>query len=124
MGLPLSMNNLHAPTIPSGPTTARAANGGSAHLTFTELQRKKENMEEELKALSSVLDSHGVDMNTSLLTPDGFPRADLDVAQSMKHALSILSWLPRAGSQANDTSTSQSAPPEHGSYTCATTTKT
>ena len=22
-------------------------------------------------------------MNTSLLTPDGFPRADLDVAQSM-----------------------------------------
>ncbi|ROW14792.1 hypothetical protein VPNG_03777 [Cytospora leucostoma] len=75
------MNNLHAPTIPSGPTTARAANGGSAHLTFAELQRKKENMEEELKALSSVLDSHGVDMNTSLLTPDGFPRADLDVAQ-------------------------------------------
>jgi len=25
---------------------------------------------------------HGVDMNTSLLTPDGFPRADIDVAQS------------------------------------------
>ncbi|KUI53918.1 26S proteasome non-ATPase regulatory subunit 9 [Cytospora mali] len=81
MGLPLRMNNLHAPTVPSGPTTARAANGSSAHLTFAELQRKKENMEEELKALSSVLDSHGVDMNTSLLTPDGFPRSDLDVAQ-------------------------------------------
>lgn len=59
MGLPLRMNNLHAPTVPSGPTTARAANGSSAHLTFTELQRKKENMEEELKALSSVLDSVG-----------------------------------------------------------------
>lgn len=59
MGLPLRMNNLHAPTVPSGPTTARAANGGSAHLTFTELQRKKENTEEELKALSSVLDSVG-----------------------------------------------------------------
>ena len=41
-------------------------------------------MEEELKALSSVLDSHGVDMNTSLLTADGFPRSDLDVAQSMR----------------------------------------
>jgi hypothetical protein len=26
---------------------------------------------------------HGVDMNTNLLTPDGFPRADIDVAQSM-----------------------------------------
>lgn len=59
MGLPLRMNNLHAPTVPSGPTTARAANGSSAHLTFTELQRKKENTEEELKALSSVLDSVG-----------------------------------------------------------------
>lgn len=27
---------------------------------------------------------HGVDMNTNLLTSDGFPRADIDVAQSMK----------------------------------------
>ncbi|KAJ4421605.1 putative 26S proteasome regulatory subunit [Gnomoniopsis sp. IMI 355080] len=81
MGLPLRMNNLHAPTVPSGPTTARATNGGGAHLSFAELQRKKENMEAELKALSSVLDSHGVDMTTSLLTADGFPRADIDVAQ-------------------------------------------
>jgi hypothetical protein len=24
-------------------------------------------------------------MSTSLITPDGFPRADLDVAQSMSH---------------------------------------
>ncbi|KAL1878772.1 putative 26S proteasome regulatory subunit [Diaporthe australafricana] len=75
------MNNLHAPTVPSGPTTARAANGNSAHLSFAELQRSKDNIEAELKALSSVLDSHGVDMHTSLLTPDGFPRADIDVAQ-------------------------------------------
>ncbi|KAI3397879.1 hypothetical protein diail_10280 [Diaporthe ilicicola] len=75
------MNNLHAPTVPSGPTTARAANGNSAHLSFAELQRSKDNVEAELRALSSVLDSHGVDMHTSLLTPDGFPRADIDVAQ-------------------------------------------
>ncbi|KAK0731664.1 26S proteasome non-ATPase regulatory subunit 9 [Lasiosphaeris hirsuta] len=75
------MNNLHAPTIPSGPTTRPVANGGVAHLTFAELQRKKDNVEAELKALGGVLDSHGVDMNTSLLTPDGFPRADIDVAQ-------------------------------------------
>jgi len=26
---------------------------------------------------------HGVDMNTPLVTPDGFPRADIDVVQSM-----------------------------------------
>ncbi|KAM7223201.1 putative 26S proteasome non-ATPase regulatory subunit 9 [Rhypophila decipiens] len=75
------MSNIHAPTVPSGPTTAPAANGRATHLTFPELQRKKDNIEAELKALGGVLDSHGVDMNTSLLTHDGFPRADLDVAQ-------------------------------------------
>lgn len=65
MGLPLrrrtnsnNMNNLHAPTVPSGPTSARAAtNGGAATLTFADLQRRKENLEAELTALSSVLDS-------------------------------------------------------------------
>ncbi|EJT70025.1 26S proteasome non-ATPase regulatory subunit 9 [Gaeumannomyces tritici R3-111a-1] len=75
------MNNLHAPTIPSGPTTAPATNGRAGHLTIAELQRKKDNLEAELKALGGVLESHNVDMNTSLLTPDGFPRADLDIAQ-------------------------------------------
>ncbi|KAK3940060.1 ras family-domain-containing protein [Diplogelasinospora grovesii] len=75
------MSNLHAPTVPSGPTTLRTVNGNTAHLSFAELQRKKDIIEGELKALGGVLDSHGVDMNTSLLTRDGFPRADLDVAQ-------------------------------------------
>ncbi|KAF7928612.1 uncharacterized protein EAE98_005668 [Botrytis deweyae] len=77
------MENLHAPTIPSGPTSGPgAANGMQTNgLTFPQLQAKKDNIEAEIKALSGVLDSHGVDMNTRLLTPDGFPRADLDVAQ-------------------------------------------
>ncbi|KAL1880195.1 hypothetical protein VTK73DRAFT_6226 [Phialemonium thermophilum] len=75
------MSNIHAPTVPSGPTSTPATNGQKPSLTFAELQNKKGNMEAELKALGAVLDSHGVDMNTSLLTPDGFPRADLDVAQ-------------------------------------------
>ncbi|KAK4237143.1 ras family-domain-containing protein [Achaetomium macrosporum] len=75
------MSNLHAPTVPSGPTTARIANGNAIQLSIAELQRKKDIIEGELKALGGVLDSHGVDMNTSLLTPDGFPRADIDVAQ-------------------------------------------
>lgn len=57
MGLPLRMNNLHAPTVPSGPTTAPATNGNAAHRSFGELQRKKDDVEAELKALGGVLDS-------------------------------------------------------------------
>ncbi|KAL7815402.1 hypothetical protein V8C44DRAFT_348412 [Trichoderma aethiopicum] len=76
------MDTLHAPTVPSGPTSNLSQrNGDTAKLSFAELQRKKDDMEAELKALGSVLDSHGVDMQTPLLTRDGFPRADLDVAQ-------------------------------------------
>ncbi|PSS27910.1 hypothetical protein M430DRAFT_46974 [Amorphotheca resinae ATCC 22711] len=77
------MENLHAPTVPSGPTSSRTTNGTQINgiTSFAQLQAKKDNIEAEIRALSSVLDSHGVDMNTSLITPDGFPRADLDVAQ-------------------------------------------
>ncbi|EHA57451.1 hypothetical protein MCOR27_011042 [Pyricularia oryzae] len=75
------MDSLHAPTIPSGPTTAPTANGRAGHLTIAELQRKKDDLEAELRALGGVLESHNVDMNTNLLTPDGFPRADIDVPQ-------------------------------------------
>lgn len=57
MGLPLRMNNLHAPTVPSGPTTNGATNGNTAHLSFGELQKKKEDLEAELSVLGSVLDS-------------------------------------------------------------------
>ncbi|KAM3556689.1 hypothetical protein MY1884_004918 [Beauveria asiatica] len=75
------MNNLHAPTVPAGPTSIPSTNGTSSHLSFAELQQKKDDVEAELRALSGVLDSHGVYMNTPLLTRDGFPRSDLDVAQ-------------------------------------------
>ncbi|KAI8297400.1 GTP-binding nuclear protein GSP1/Ran [Colletotrichum sp. SAR11_240] len=81
MGLLLRMNNIHAPTVPSGPTTSAAENGHLHRLNFAELQKKKDDMEAELKALGAVLDSHGVDMSTPLTTRDGFPRADVDVAQ-------------------------------------------
>ncbi|KAL1842290.1 hypothetical protein VTJ49DRAFT_5675 [Mycothermus thermophilus] len=73
------MSNLVAPTVPSGPTTASATNGRATRLTIAELQKKKDQIEGELRALGGILDSHGVDMNTSLLTPDGFPRSDIDV---------------------------------------------
>ncbi|KAK8139671.1 hypothetical protein PG984_000794 [Apiospora sp. TS-2023a] len=81
MGLPLRMDNIHAPTIPSGPSSRPLANGNAAHLSFAELSQKKCNLEDELKALGGVLDSHGVTMETPLTTPDGFPRADIDVPQ-------------------------------------------
>jgi len=83
MGLLLKMENLNAPTVPSGPASGAASSNGiqTNGLSFAELQAKKDNIEAEMSALSSVLDSHGVDMNTRLVTPDGFPRADLDVAQ-------------------------------------------
>ena len=57
MGLPLRMNNLHAPTVPSGPTSHAATNGNTGHLSFLELQRKKDDLEAELQALGGVLDS-------------------------------------------------------------------
>lgn len=57
MGLPLKMDNLHAPTVPSGQTSSGISNGDAGHLSFHELQRKKEDIEAELKALGGVLDS-------------------------------------------------------------------
>ncbi|TRX97691.1 hypothetical protein FHL15_001446 [Xylaria flabelliformis] len=75
------MDNIHAPTVPSGPSSRPLANGNVKQLSFAELQQKKDNMEAELKALGGVLDSHGVNMETPLITRDGFPRADIDVAQ-------------------------------------------
>ena len=60
----------------------RTTNGNASRLSIAELHEKKANLEEELKALSGILDSHGVNMDTPLLTQDGFPRADIDVAQS------------------------------------------
>lgn len=80
MGRPLRMDNIHAPTVASGPSSRPITNGGAKQLSFAELSQKKDDMEAELKALSGVLDSHGVNMDTPL-TRDGFPRADIDVAQ-------------------------------------------
>ncbi|KAL2685216.1 hypothetical protein Neosp_006313 [[Neocosmospora] mangrovei] len=45
------MNTLHAPTVPSGETSASITNGDAGHLSFAELERKKDDIEAELKAL-------------------------------------------------------------------------
>ncbi|KAL1962171.1 hypothetical protein VTN77DRAFT_517 [Rasamsonia byssochlamydoides] len=80
MGIPMD-DNIHAPTVPSGPRSGGASFPDRSKLSMVELMNEKERIEAELSALSSVLTSHGVDMNTPLLTPDGFPRNDIDVAQ-------------------------------------------
>ncbi|KAL2869821.1 putative 26S proteasome non-ATPase regulatory subunit Nas2 [Aspergillus lucknowensis] len=80
MGIPMANNNLHAPTVSSGPTSGGIPRDLSK-LSMSDLMTQKERIEEELSALSSVLTSHGVNMNTSLTTLDGFPRDDIDVAQ-------------------------------------------
>ncbi|KAK2865088.1 hypothetical protein FQN49_003916 [Arthroderma sp. PD_2] len=80
MGIP--MDDIHTPTVPSGPVSGNSS--GNANLSkagLTQLFDEKEKLEAELKILGEVLGSHGVDMNTSLITEDGFPRADLDIAQ-------------------------------------------
>ncbi|KZZ94700.1 pdz/dhr/glgf [Moelleriella libera RCEF 2490] len=74
------MDTIHAPTVPSGPTSNGITNGDASHLSFQELQRKKLSVEEELKTLGRLLENQGANMNTGLLTRDGFPRSDLDVA--------------------------------------------
>ncbi|CAD6577349.1 MAG: GTP-binding nuclear protein gsp1/Ran [Alectoria sarmentosa] len=79
----LLMDDIHTPTVPSGPTTAqRVANGvGKDKMSLMDLIAEKTRIEEELSALGSVLDSHSVNMNTTLTTFDGYPRDDLDIAQ-------------------------------------------
>lgn len=52
------MDDIHTPSVASGPTSGVYANGASKdELTFDQLIAEKERLEEELKALSAVLDS-------------------------------------------------------------------
>ena len=65
MGLP--MNNLHAPTVPSGPTSGPQGDRSALdRLSLMELMSRKDNVEEELKALGSVLDSVSYESCASL----------------------------------------------------------
>lgn len=80
MGLQMDpgLSEIH---VPSGPTSSRHNPAVLDGLTLRQLIERKDNLEAELKALGAVLDSHGVDMQTSLTDRDGFPRSDIDVAQ-------------------------------------------
>ncbi|KAL9095986.1 MAG: hypothetical protein Q9163_006481 [Psora crenata] len=77
------MDDLDTSTVPSGPTTgASTASNGTAEdkRSLMDLMTEKTNMEAELSTLGAILDSHGVNMNTSLTTFDGYPRDDIPVA--------------------------------------------
>lgn len=81
MGLTMDESNAYSLHVPSGPTSFATERPNYDGLTLQQLITRKDNLEEELKALGSVLDRHKVTMQSSLTTFDGFPRADIDVAQ-------------------------------------------
>lgn len=56
MGLKI-MDDIHAPTVASGPTSRPTANGTEKKQSLQEIIAQKENVEAELSALGSVLDS-------------------------------------------------------------------
>ncbi|KAI4153376.1 MAG: hypothetical protein LQ340_002350 [Diploschistes diacapsis] len=72
--------DIHAPSVASA--TQGPSNGaGEESKSVLDLIKEKDEVEAELTALGGVLESHGVNMDTSLITHDGFPRDDLDIAQ-------------------------------------------
>ncbi|PNS17353.1 hypothetical protein CAC42_7036 [Sphaceloma murrayae] len=77
----LRMDDIHAPTVSSGPTTQGGSTIDQSRKSLFELMNERDQVQSELFALGAVLESHHVDMQTPLLTPDGHPRADIDVAQ-------------------------------------------
>lgn len=81
MGLTMDDSNISTIHVPSGPTSFATERPNYDGLTLQQLIVRKDNLEEELKALGTVLDRHGVNMQSSLTTFDDFPRADIDVAQ-------------------------------------------
>ena len=75
------MDNLSEIHVPSGPSSVPQDRAFLDKLTLKELMTRKDNTEAELKGLGTVLESHGVDMQTPLVDREGYPRADVDVAQ-------------------------------------------
>lgn len=56
MGIPMD-DNIHAPTVPSGPASARGAGRDLSKAGLPELFNEKERLEAELKILGDVLKS-------------------------------------------------------------------
>ncbi|KAK9460407.1 uncharacterized protein V1516DRAFT_625811 [Lipomyces oligophaga] len=73
--------DIHSPIISTGSVGRSRSSGQSAASPLDHLNEERREIEDRLTVLGSVLESHRVDMSTPLLTPDGFPRTDIDVAQ-------------------------------------------
>jgi 26S proteasome non-ATPase regulatory subunit 9 len=56
MGIPMD-DDIHNPTVPSGPTSVRTDRRDLSKLSLAELFHEKDRLEVELKALSAVLES-------------------------------------------------------------------
>lgn len=72
MGIPMDDQNIHAPTVASGPTSGAAPRDFSK-LSMVDLMQEKDRIEEELKELSQVLAT--VRLTYDALPPN--PRRDL-----------------------------------------------
>lgn len=68
----LRVEDIHDPSV------ARTSSHNSTKDVRIMIERRDQ-MERELDALADVLKSHGADMDTPLVTRDGFPRDDIDV---------------------------------------------
>ena len=75
------MEEIHAPTT-NGNTHTLPTKVPSTREELLALIDQKDLLEAELRTLGAVLDSHHVTMTTPLTTFDGYPRDDIDVAQS------------------------------------------
>lgn len=53
----LRMEDLHTPTVALGPTSTPAQNGATTRQSLLELMKQKDNVQAELSALGSVLES-------------------------------------------------------------------
>lgn len=80
-----TMSDIHSPSINSKSNSSKnqhqESNNGffSPNLKF--LMSEKTKVEGQLDDLIMVLESHNATMETPLVMPDGFPRADIDVHQ-------------------------------------------
>jgi len=63
----IRMDDIHTPSVASGPTSNGYSNGvAKENMTLKQLTDEKDRLEGDLSALSGVLDTHGVNMNTGL----------------------------------------------------------
>ncbi|KAK9449232.1 uncharacterized protein V1518DRAFT_417453 [Limtongia smithiae] len=84
------MQDIHSPSV-SSDTSSQLITSHIAHASHVSadthrasvvsLTNRRAALESELDALADILATHGATMDTPLVSRDGYPRADIDVAQ-------------------------------------------